>query len=388
MKILQVISHYLPAFSFGGPLQVAHGLGRALVAAGHEVTVCCTNLKDSQQLLDVPLDEPVKVDGITVYYEPVPYARYWGYAPGMDRRVARECASHDLVLTHFHYQYASYCGGRRARQARRPYVVFSHGTLNRHGVAASSHVVKRLYLALCEARNFRRALFTVYHSPDEAKNSLHFGASEILPIGVDFQSLQGPGGRGDFRRKHSQIGGRFLYLYLGRLSTGKGLDFLLPAFQAVVRARDAHLVLMGGDEFGYRAFLEGMTRDLGIQDRVTFTGLLLGAEKLAVMRDADAFVLPSRSEGLSLATLEAMAVKLPVIITNRMGLWPQVKAHDCGLVIDYDTGAVERALHEIAERPDREAMGKRGHDYVTANYAWAGIAGDLLQMVAKRQRAG
>ena len=44
MKFLQVIPHYVPAYNFGGPLRVAHSIGKALIKQGHNVTVCTTNL--------------------------------------------------------------------------------------------------------------------------------------------------------------------------------------------------------------------------------------------------------------------------------------------------------------------------------------------------------
>ena len=71
MKIVQIISHYLPTIRFGGPLHVAHGLGRALVEAGHEVTVCTTNMLDSDSNMDVSPGEPIYIDGVRVIYEPV-----------------------------------------------------------------------------------------------------------------------------------------------------------------------------------------------------------------------------------------------------------------------------------------------------------------------------
>ena len=85
MRILQVISHYLPAHRFGGPLRVAHFLGQALVRQGHRVTVCCTDLADEQSDLDVRTDVPATIDGVRVFYSPIRVSRYWGYSPQLGR---------------------------------------------------------------------------------------------------------------------------------------------------------------------------------------------------------------------------------------------------------------------------------------------------------------
>ena len=89
MRILQLIPHYVPAYRFGGPLRVAHSLGKSLII-GHQVRVCITNLKNDKENLDVPLDKPINIDGINIYYEEVNKFKYWGYFPGLKNRINHE----------------------------------------------------------------------------------------------------------------------------------------------------------------------------------------------------------------------------------------------------------------------------------------------------------
>ena len=95
MRILQIIPHYVPAFRFGGPLRVAHSLGKSFITLGHHVTVCTTNMKDEKENLDVPLDKPINIDGINVYYEKVNKFKYWGYSPGLKNRINHEAKNQD-----------------------------------------------------------------------------------------------------------------------------------------------------------------------------------------------------------------------------------------------------------------------------------------------------
>jgi len=379
MNILQVISHYVPAYRFGGPLQVAHGLAKALVRAGHEVTVCCTNLQDPASTLAVPVDEPVMVDGVKVYYAPVPtWGRYWGYSPALRCRVREEAQQADCVLTHFHFQYASVIGGRAARVAGKPLVVFTHGSLNRHGLKARSRFLKSAYLALLEAPNFRAARHVAYQSEFELEMSVRHAKPIIVPIGLDALRAEDMPPADAFRLRHPEIGRRFMFVFMGRLAPGKGLELLIPAFHQLTTQRDAHLTLIGGDERGHEGLLRTLVRKHGLEGRVTFTGLLQGAAKLSVLQDADAFVLPSRSEGTSIATLEAMAMGLPVIVTDRVGLSHEISRQDCGLVIPYTEAALAEALVALAVRTDRAEMGARGRSYARENFNWDTIAGDLL----------
>jgi len=384
MKIVQVISHYLPAIGFGGPLHVAHGLGQALVEAGHEVIVCTTSMQGPGSNLDVPLGEVVNIDGVRVIYEPVRRGRYWGGSSRFLKRIYKEVSQADIVFTHFHYQFASMAGGWCARLHNKPHIVFTHGSLNRYGIRARHHVLKSMYLHLFEASNFKRALFTAYHSELEQQQSYALGAhAHIIPIGVDPALVAYKPIRGRFREQYPELKARFVFSYLGRLAPGKGLNLLLPAFRMLLdQGHDAHLVLIGGDERGYLDVLLQKVKALRLEQRVIFTGLLSGEDKFDALADADVFVLPSRSEGTSIVTLEAMALGLPVLISDRVGLASEVLEHECGVVIPYDEQALTQALIDMIKREDRAEMGQKAARLVREKYDWSLIIQDLLGKIA------
>ena len=114
IKILQIIPQYIPAYRFGGPLRVAHSIGKALVEKGHNVTVITTNMSTEDTELDVPIDKPVFIDGIKVFYNKVKYLRSWGFCPEMKNRVNKEIKNADFVFSHFHYL-KKYCLFSRIR---------------------------------------------------------------------------------------------------------------------------------------------------------------------------------------------------------------------------------------------------------------------------------
>src|SRR5207244_1930676 len=96
---------------------------------------------------------------------------------------------------------------------------------------------------------------------------------------------------------------------LARLSPEKGLDTLIEALDLL---RGVELILVGdGPE---RRSLEQLARELGVADRVTFSGWRDDAR--SALSQLDVVVLPSRSEGLPLVIIEAMLAELPVVATN------------------------------------------------------------------------
>jgi len=140
-------------------------------------------------------------------------------------------------------------------------------------------------------------------------------------------------------------------VYAGRLAPEKGVDVLVDAW-ADARRRGclATLAIVGdGPE---RAELERRARDHGILGLVRFAG---AAEDVAPwLRAADAFVLPSRTEGLSVALLEAMASGLPVVATD-VGGTPSATGGTALLVPPEDPAALGAAVCAVLDEPGRAA---------------------------------
>lgn len=100
---------------------------------------------------------------------------------------------------------------------------------------------------------------------------------------------------------------------MGRLTAQKGFDLLLAAFRRVTDLHpDWSLTVIGDGEL--RKELEAQRDELGLTNKVWFAGLL--SNPIALLRNADLFVMASRYEGFPYAALEAMACGLPVIYTD------------------------------------------------------------------------
>ena len=124
-------------------------------------------------------------------------------------------------------------------------------------------------------------------------------------------------------------------------------------------------------------------------DRAVFTGQLVGSGKQAAFACADLFVLPSYSEGFSMAVLEALAAGLPVVVSEPCN-FPEVAACEAGFVVQAADAAVAAAIGALLSDDDlRTRMGRNGRALVAERYAWPAIAeafADFYRTLAQKAR--
>jgi colanic acid/amylovoran biosynthesis glycosyltransferase len=150
---------------------------------------------------------------------------------------------------------------------------------------------------------------------------------------------------------------------IGRLHSVKGYEFALLALAQVRRSGvNVEYTIIGGGTERDRLPVLASVRDLGLEDCVHLAGARTHAEVLEALRESDIFLLSSLSEGLNTATLEAMAVGLPVVVTDVGGMSEAVTDGIEGRVVPpRDAHALADAILELASNATlRAAMGERG----------------------------
>jgi glycosyltransferase involved in cell wall biosynthesis len=128
--------------------------------------------------------------------------------------------------------------------------------------------------------------------------------------------------------------------------------------------------ILGGVDPKARLAILAAIEDLGLQAHVDLRGTATRAEVLEALRSADVFLLTSLSEGVSTATLEAMSVGLPVVVTDVGGMREAVTDGVEGLLVPpRDPRSTAEALAELARDPARrEELGANGRARVVAAF--------------------
>jgi poly(glycerol-phosphate) alpha-glucosyltransferase len=163
-------------------------------------------------------------------------------------------------------------------------------------------------------------------------------------------------------------------LYIGRLHPKKNLASLIEAFAGIKRSGRApewQLVIAGWSQLGYERMLHDLARTLSIEHCVFFLGPVFGEQKRAALFNASAFVLPSLSEGLPVAVLEAWAHGLPVAMTEHCNLDVGF-ATDSAFKISSDMIDMQRGLDQFLawSVDDMTKMGSRGRSLARDTFSW------------------
>lgn len=311
-------------------------------------------------------------------------SRIWtAYSSALGRFLNENVSRFDIVHVHEIWHYAGYAAFRAAKRNEIPFVLTPHGELGEWHLRHKPWK-KRIYMKLALDRMLRNADALHAITPAEKSRIAELGYDTpvtVAPNGIypaQFDILPDPS---DFLNKFPALKGKHIILYLGRLNPTKGLDILARSFSAITRRfPDAVLLVAGPDEEGGRQVMESILRSNGLIDRTIFTGMLAGKDKLAALSSADIFVLPSYSEGFSIAVLEAMAARLPVVISEGCN-FPEVAEHGAGFVVKASEKPVAEAISALlSDSPLRVRMGERGRKLVTERYTWQATASKIAEL--------
>ena len=357
----------------GGLRDCVLNLARSLKEK-HDVRVDVLSVEDEFAAADRPLWDPLSVRLAR------PKLATFRYAPELSQSLS--AADPDLVHTHGLWTYLSIATLRWSERGMKPYVVSPHGMLDPWALR-NSQWKKRIASFLFERRHLKGAACLHAINRPEAVAMRNFGLKNpicVIPNGVEIpdstSKLQPPKWGNEFEPD------RKVLLYLGRLHPKKGLPTLLRSWrEAISKNGDWILVIAGWDQAGHRSELEQLVAQLGISDSVKFVGPLFGAQRDAAYQSANAFVLPSLSEGQPLAVLEAWSHALPVIMTR-----------ECNLGEGFEMGAAVRMEPTVASGTDAlktlfslgdaalREMGMCGKRLVASSFSWPRIAAEMFSV--------
>jgi poly(glycerol-phosphate) alpha-glucosyltransferase len=398
----------------GGIFEAERALQSAL-AEGEGVDVRVVGLRDEFTDADV-----AKWGALRPRVAPVCGPAGFGYAPSLAGLLDEDV---DLAYAATLWKYPSWAVLNWQKKNRKPVVVAPHGSLDAWALS-NSRWKKRVAAWFFKDEQLRRATCFRALCAAEADAIRAYGLRqriEVVPNGVELPE--------ELTTEDTEsTEGRRRLLFLGRIHPKKGLVGALRAWADIQNSKPKihnskqwQFVIAGWDQVGHEAELKALCGDLGLRiadcgttenlklnsyklktERyldiqgglrpengssrrltlpdvdVVFFGPAFGEEKEALLQSADAFILPSFSEGLPMSVLEAWSYGLPVVMTPECNL-PEGFASGAALEIRSGEGSFQGGMRTLIEMTNHEraAMGMRGRRLVEDRFTWPKVAAQM-----------
>lgn len=350
----------------GGLFFSVRALSSGVAQKGSEVSVF--SLQDSHSAVDI-----AEWSEVNVSTSPVVGPRAIGYAPRL--ATALQVFAPDVVHVHGLWQYTSCLAYQEYRKRNIPYVMSPRGMLDPWAVQ-NSGLKKKLAAGLYESRNMSNAACMHALNRSEALSIREYGLKQpicVLPNGVNLPSPE------LFRSGRTE-GGKKRVVFIGRIHPKKGIREMLDAWAKVQKEfpqllDDVELIIAGWDDGGYLEALKQHASDLGLLGSVSFPGSVYGDAKIQLLCSADWFVLPSHSEGMPMAVLEAWSYGVPALLTPACNL-PEGFSSGAAVSIDPSVASIFEGFLKVLEMPmaERNSMGASARVLVEEHFTWSQIA--------------
>ena len=402
-KVLHVIPSLSP--QDGGPSFALPLIARGLERAGINVDVATTVGDDDSPHLNgsaasLPNDSltdgslaAVTRDGVNYFYFRR-QSEFYKVSLPLSKWLAAHIREYDLVHIHALFSYSSYAAARIARKNRVPYIVRPLGVLNRWGMQNRRKVLKGLSFRFIEQRIVRDAAAIHYTSRQEKIEAEETGVrteAVVIPLGVDLSGFRELPQPELFFEKFPAARDRDIILFLSRLDQKKGLDLLLRSFATDDGRRKTDgprssvggplLVIAGEGEEQFVAGLHRLAEELGIADKILWTGFLDGDLKLSALAAASLFVLPSYSENFGIALVEAMAAGLPCVLSDQVGIAEDAREYEAGLVVPCEADPLALAMRQLLDdAASRNRLGVNARRLVEERFSVEAMSNSLVEL--------
>ncbi len=352
MKILQVIPAFVPAYGYGGALNVCYQQSIKLIERGHDITVATTDAYDEKRRIS---DLKEVIDGITIIrFRNISNSlakKYSGYLPMRFFTWAKQnIRNFDVVYCHDTLTYQNLVISLFCKKYKIPYLIQPHGNLSEASMGSRHKTLKRIILWFFK-KVFKNAHNIVALTRKERESisridpSLYY-KTIIIPNGIDPNKIN-DADKVDLRTQYGIPESHTIIGFIGRIQHIKGIDLSLRILSLLKKKLPFTFLIIGPDE-GEKKSLDRLIDNLGLAENIVFCGAVSGMQKANHIKTCDLFLFTSRSEGLPMSILEVAGYGIPQVVSTNCNT-PQVAEYNCGYEFPLDqTASFVSGIYQIA----------------------------------------
>ncbi|HEY6977151.1 MAG TPA: glycosyltransferase [Chitinophagaceae bacterium] len=357
LKILHVIDKMNP--ETGGVCRAVRSIITGLSEKNVYNEVVCLDLPEA------PFIQELSFSTHALGYGKRPWAFHPKLIPWLNKNIPR----FDVIVVHGLWLFHSYAVKKSIQRFKQyqsakgkvpKFFIMPHGMLDPYFQKASGRKLKAIrnwiYWKIIEGSVINSAdalLFTCNEERRLAREPFqpYYPKQEtVIGLGIERPPTFNKAMSEAFHERCPGLKNAPYLLYLGRIHEKKGVDLLINAFGQIVKEigssesnsdnqneiASLKLVIAGpGGETSYGQKIWQMaSENVKLKDRIFFPGMLTGDAKWGAFYGCDAFVLPSHQENFGVAMVEALACSKPVLISNQVNIWKEIKETGAGLITE------------------------------------------------------
>jgi len=380
LKILHVIPPYEPAWAFGGPVVSTSSLCRELAKTGSDISVFTTDVDGNGGFLDVPLNTPVDLGGVTTWYFHCNFGKKGFLSLDLARKLSATINEYDLVHVSATWQWIQINVYETCSKHGIPYIVSPRGSYSPWSWSQKS-IKKNLFWHLFSKKTIEQATALHFTAEGEREKALpqiklpHAVSSFVVPNGFAIDKIRYEDG---LREKLNIPHDRILLLSIGRIHRKKGIHFIIEAMKRLKDQRVILLILGNKEDSLYVDSLESQSRTM--ENQVIWHEQVGSDEVWDYYHAADVFVLPSYDENFGMAVAESMACGTPVLISRNVDIWQDIEADNAGFIVNQDPEEIAPLLKKIADNPGLlKEMGRNAKKAAEKRYNISNVATLMLK---------
>ncbi|MEU4570783.1 glycosyltransferase family 4 protein [Micromonospora sp. NPDC023956] len=240
--------------------------------------------------------------------------------------------------------------------------------------SAEKYVIQNSGAVLTLSDKVRERIRDELHVPDDRVHRLAHLVTD------DFVGHDTPERREELRQRFGLTDDKPTVLYVGRISSEKGVDWFVKAAAEVNKRRDCRFLIAGDGP--QRGDIEALARQLGVADKLVITGFLLPEYIPSIISLSTLAVLPSQYEELGVVVLEYMMMKRPVVAHDVSGVHKLVEHMKTGVLVPpFDPPKLADAIEMVLDDPDlARRLAENAEPIPQQEYSLAS-AGERLQAI-------
>lgn len=380
-----MLSWEFPPFKVGGLAAHVYDLSKMLIKKGYTVHVVTCSFPGAA---DYEVVDGVHVHRFDAYEIPAPEFLQWDLNMNvlMERKAIEIIQEHKIDIIHAHDWLVASAAIGLKHLFRKPMIATIHSLERgrRNGLFNDGqHMIDQI-------ENFliREAWHNIVCS-QYMQSLCHFSFTfpndkmTIIPNGVRYDDFSVELSKGEAVKHHKKYASidEQIVAYIGRLVPEKGVNILLGAVKPVLEKMPNTKFVVAGEGW-HRNELQRITKELGIEDKVLFTGYLPEEDFLAYFNVSDILVVPSTYEPFGIVALEGMATKTPIIVSDVGGLSEIVDHQWTGMKVppDNSQALADSIIELLTNETLRNRIVTNAIDKLIHVYDWSIIADHTIKV--------